>query len=413
MSVELAPRRGRTANLVLQVAFGLVAMTLCLPALPDWVHEFGAIQATVQLSFSAYVAAYGSLQLVYGPWSDRLGRKPVLLFGLALAVLGSVLAALAPNLSTLIAARALQGAGTAAGMVVGRALVQDWFAGHERPRVMAYIGMVMGLCPPLATLLGGYIHVQAGWRWGFVLLAALALLAWIMAWHDIPAGRPARTASAGGPAQELPRHWLRTLASSYARLAREPAFLLYVVVLASTTAAFYCFLSGAPIVLAGYGVAPQQVGWYIMAIPFPYVLGNLLTTRLVEGWGERRLMAVGQCAVLLGLTLLLGLAWAGWRSPLAFALPLVFIGVGHGLLTPPALAGTVSLVPALAGSAAAVAGMTQQLLGALAAYGVGLVSHEGPVNLGLLMLGASLAGLLAQVLLFGVVLRRPRTEQKV
>jgi DHA1 family bicyclomycin/chloramphenicol resistance-like MFS transporter len=79
------------------------------------------------------------------------------------------------------------------------------------------------------------------------------------------------------------------------------------------------------------------------------------------------------------------------------------------LLTPPALAGTVSLVPALAGSAAAVAGMTQQLLGALAAYGVGLVSHEGPVNLGLLMLGASLAGLLAQVLLFGVVLRRPRT----
>jgi DHA1 family bicyclomycin/chloramphenicol resistance-like MFS transporter len=407
MSV-VSPSPGRTAVLVLQVAFGLVAMTLCLPALPEWVHAFGASQAAVQLSFSAYVAAYGGLQLVYGPWSDRLGRRPVLLFGLTLATLGFVLAALAPNLATLVVARALQGAGTAAGMVIGRALVQDWFAGHDRARVMAYIGMVMGLCPPVAALLGGYIHVQAGWRWGFVLLTALALVAWIAAWRSIPPGRPARFAQAG--ADEVPRHWLRTLATSYARLAREPAFLLYVVILASTTAAFYSFLSGAPLVLAGYGVAPQEVGWYIMAIPFPYVLGNLLTTRLVEGWGERRVMALGQCGVFLGLGLLLVLAWAGWRSPLSFALPLVFIGIGHGLLAPPTLAGTVSLVPALAGTAAAVAGMTQQLLGALAAYGVGLVSHEGPVNLGLMMLGMSLAGLLAQVLLFGWVLRRPRAE---
>ncbi|MGJ4748816.1 hypothetical protein ACQV5M_20815, partial [Leptospira sp. SA-E8] len=171
-------------------------------------------------------------------------------------------------------------------------------------------------------------------------------------------------------------------------------------------AAFYCFLSGAPIVLAGYGVPPQQVGWYIMAIPFPYVLGNLLTTRLVQLWGDRPLMALGQAAILTGLALLLGLAWVGWRTPLAFVLPLVFIGIGHGRLTPPALAGTVGLVPALAGAAAAVAGMTQQLLGAVAAYGVGLLHHDGPLNLGWLMLGVSLAGLAAQALLFGVVLRR-------
>jgi len=154
----VSSRAWLTANLLLQLAYGLLAMTICLPSLPGWAQEFGATQSHVQLSFSAFVAAYGGLQLIYGPVSDRLGRKPVLLFGLALAGLGSLLGVFASDLNTVIAARALQGAGSAAGMVVGRALVQDLFQGRERPRMMAYIGMTMGLCPPLATLIGGQVH---------------------------------------------------------------------------------------------------------------------------------------------------------------------------------------------------------------------------------------------------------------
>ena len=114
---------------------------------------------------------------MYGPLSDRLGRKPVLLAGLALAGVASLLAALAPSLPWLIAARVLQGAGCAAGMVVGRAMVQDLFEGPERTRVMAFVGMAMGLCPPLATIVGGQLHVRLGWQANFVLVAALALLA--------------------------------------------------------------------------------------------------------------------------------------------------------------------------------------------------------------------------------------------
>jgi hypothetical protein len=118
--VPVPPRRGwLTANLVAQLGFGLLAMTICLPSMQDWATTFGASQASVQLTFSGYIAAYGGLQLVYGPLSDRIGRKPVLMLGLALAVLGSLLAAVAPSLWLLTAARVLQGAGTAAGMVVG------------------------------------------------------------------------------------------------------------------------------------------------------------------------------------------------------------------------------------------------------------------------------------------------------
>ncbi|MDB5942874.1 MAG: drug resistance transporter, Bcr/CflA subfamily protein, partial [Ramlibacter sp.] len=117
-----------TVNLVAQLAFGLLAMTICLPSMQDWPVAFGASQAAVQLTFSGYIAAYGCLQLVYGPWSDRIGRKPVLMLGLVLACLGSLLAAFAPGVGTLTLARVLQGAGAGAGMVVGRALVQDLYS---------------------------------------------------------------------------------------------------------------------------------------------------------------------------------------------------------------------------------------------------------------------------------------------
>jgi DHA1 family bicyclomycin/chloramphenicol resistance-like MFS transporter len=105
---------------------------------------------------------------------------------------------------------------------------------------------------------------------------------------------------------------------------------------------------------------------------------------------------------------MLGLALAGWHSPLAFALPLILLGIGHGFLVPPALAGTVSLVPALAGSAAAVAGLMQQMMGAVGGFTVGLFSHEGAVNLGLLMLGFALCAAVAQGLLHRLVARSAR-----
>jgi DHA1 family bicyclomycin/chloramphenicol resistance-like MFS transporter len=386
------------ANLLAQLAFGLLAMTICIPSMQEWGGLFGASQASVQLSFSGYVVAYGSLQLVYGPLSDRVGRKTILLGGLALAGLGSVLAAAAPGLATLTAARVLQGAGSAAGMVVGRAMVQDLFQGPERTRVMAYIGMTMGLCPPLATILGGQLHVRLGWQANFVVIALLSVVLWLAAWRGLPDHRAS--------AAVLP-HWLDALLASYARLAREPAFLLYVAILAMTTATFYAFLAGAPVVLGSYGVGPDGVGVYIMCVPVSYIVGNFLTSRLAHRTGERTMMALGQALTLGGPAMVIALALAGVNTPLALALPLVALGIGHGLLVPPALAGTVSLVPALAGSAAAVAGLVQQLMGAAGGYAVGLLEHHGALNLGWLMFGLSACGLLAQWRLHQRTVRPP------
>ena len=376
------------ANLLAQIAFGLLAMTVCLPSMQEWGAIFGAEQAGVQLTLSGYLVAYGALQLLYGPLSDRHGRKRILMIGLAVAGIGSLLAALAPDLPSLIAARVLQGAGSAAGMVVGRAMVQDLFRGPERTRVMAWVGMTMGFCPPLATVIGGQLHVALGWQSNFLLVAVLAAVLLVAAWRGLPTREPAAA---------LDTHWLHDMGMAYARLAREPAFLLHVGVVAMTTATFYVFLGGAPIVLGGYGVGPADIGWYIMCVPFAYVAGNFLTSRLIRRQGDRRMMDLGQLLTLAGIALLLALAGVG--SPLAFALPLMLLGIGHGFLMPPTLAGTVGAVPALAGAGAAVAGLMQQLMGALGGYSVGLVSHANTVNLGLLMLAFTLCAMAAQFLL--------------
>lgn len=373
-----------------QISFGLLAMTLCLPSMQEWGAIFDAPQADVQLTFSGYVVAYGALQLVYGLLSDRHGRKPILLLGLVVAGLASAMAALATDIATLTAARVLQGAGSAASMVVGRSMVQDLFVGPQRTRVMAYIGMALGMCPPLATLIGGQIHVRLGWQSNFVLLAVLAALLWVAAWRGLPHVRPP------APAQG---HWLRAMLRAYGRLLREPRFVLYVAILAASTATFYAFLAGAPIVLKGYGIGPDGIGWFIMAVPVAYILGNFMTSRLIAQVGESRVMAWGQALTVGGLAVMLALGLGGVHAALAVALPLVLLGLGHGLINPPALAGTVGVLPALAGSAAAVAGLMQQLTGAAGGYLVGLVPHHGAVNLGWMMLAFALCGATAQFFL--------------
>lgn len=382
----------RLPLMIALVAYGLVAMTICIPSMQEWGAIFDVTQAEVQLSFSGFVVLYGLAQLVYGPLSDRHGRRAVALAGMVLAVLGALAAAAAQNIGTLIAARMLQGAGAAAGMVVGRALVQDSFSGAARTRAMAYIGMALGLCPPLATMIGGQLHVRLGWAANFIFVALLGLALIALLWREMPKTQPHGNDAARAPGSSP---IAASMFQAYGQLARTPRFLATVLMVACTTAAFYAFLAGAPIVLKNYGIGPDRIGFIVMCVPLPYIMGNFATTRLAHRLGEQRLLVLGHVLTLIGVLSLVGLAAAGVRSVAALVLPLMVVGLGHGFLAPTGLAITVSLAPGLAGAAAGVAGSAQQWVGALGAFGVGLVTHDGALQLGALMLGWSLFALAA------------------
>ena len=383
------PRRLLIATLLAAVAYGLLAMTVCLPSMPSWAALFGVGQGSVQLSFSAFVVAFGSAQMFYGPLSDRHGRRFLLLLGFSVAALGSLAGALATSLPLLIAARALQGVGAAAGMVIGRAMVQDFFSGADRPRIMAYTGMVLGMCPPTATVLGGQIHAHFGWRVNFVVMTVIAVVLLVTTWKVLPVDQRK---------PNLHVHWLREMAHAYRELIRKPVFLGYAVILSMCTGSFYVFLAGTPLVLASYGVGPKLVGWFIMAVPLSYIAGNFLVSRLLQSRTEAALALAGQIVACIGVALVLVLALAGVRSPFALALPLTLLGLGHGLLMPSTLSGTISVIPALAGAAVAATGLAQQSFGALGGWAVGRLPHDDAVFMSLIMLVCMTISLGTQVL---------------
>jgi DHA1 family bicyclomycin/chloramphenicol resistance-like MFS transporter len=390
LPVSPPPSRARAVLLVALIAYGLVTMTICLPSMQVWGTILDASPGAVQLTFSAFVLAYGVLQLLYGPLSDRLGRRPLMLVGLAVAGVASAAGAFATGIEALVAARTLQGVGCAACAVLGRAAIQDAFEGPQRTRVMAQVGMAMGLCPPLATVIGGQLHARIGWQANFVLLALMAAALAIATVRGLPA-------VAARPRGDT--HWLNEMGDAFARLGRERAFVLNVAVLALSVGAFYAFLAGAPLVLKAYGVGPGEVGFYVMVAPLSYVFGNFLTSRLARHGRDMRMRAIGQALTLTGIVIMIALALLDVRSGLAFTGPLVLFGIGHGLLMPPTLVATVGLLPALAGAAAGIAGVSQQLVGAVGGYAVGGVPQDGPVGLGLLMAAFTLGAIAAQAML--------------
>jgi len=239
-------------------------------------------------------------------------------------------------------------------------------------------------------------RVASGWLrttllFGLVLLAA--------AWRGLP-GRRSPAAQLGRVDAGLADAAVSALGQmgrSYAHLLSRPDYLWHAAVLGFTTASFHMFLAGAPLVLRGYGVGPGEMGFFFMAVPLAYIVGNFLTSRLVQRLGGVVLMQAGQALSLTGTGLMLGLGVAGAHSPLAFVLPLMLLGLGHGMLVPPCLVAMVALVPALAGAASALGGVAQQFSGALGAYLVGWVPHSSHTGLAILMLVATMLASMARL----------------
>ncbi len=367
------------ATLVLMTGIGALSMNIFLPSLPGMARDFGVDYSVMQLSVSAYLAVCAAAQLVIGPLSDRIGRRPMILGGLSVFLLATLGTLLAPTAGVFLAFRMMQAA-VVTGIVLSRAVVRDMVPGPQAASMIGYVTMGMSLAPMLGPIAGGALDDAFGWRANFVALGIAGLLVLALVWADL--GETGKPGEGGG---SLPlRNWLELLASR--------RFWGYALAATASSGGFFAYVGGAPFVGAEvFHLSPSAVGYYFAAPAIGYAFGNLLSGRYSVRSGMERMVLAGAVVSTLALVAALALDLAGISHPLIF-FPLVGVmALGNGMLLPNANAGMMSVRPELAGTASGLGGtMTIGGGAALAALAGALLSAErGATPLLALMLAAS------------------------
>lgn len=323
--------------------------------------------ATVQLTLTLYLIATAIAQLFLGSWSDRFGRRPVLLLGLVLFLLGSVVAALAASIEMLIAARIIQAVGGCAGMVLGRTIVRDLYEPDIAASKIAYIMMAMVIAPMLAPTVGGFLDVWFGWRASFVVLTLFGAVVLLSITRLLP-----ETHHNLQPLPGLGRMFL-----NFARLLRSPVFCGYAFNSAFASAIFFSFLAGAPYIMVEIlHRSPAEYGLYFILISIFYMLGNFITGRLGRGLGIKRMILMSALLALLATGLLAALALAGILTPMAIFGPMMLVALANGMNLPNSMTGALSVFPTMTGAASGLVGFMQIAIAALATFIVGSLQGD-------------------------------------
>jgi DHA1 family bicyclomycin/chloramphenicol resistance-like MFS transporter len=378
--------------LVLASATGPLSMQILVPALPQIARDFAAGPATTQLTLSLALLAIALSTLVYGPLSDRYGRRPVLIVGMALFVAGGALSAAAPSVGLLICGRVLQAVGAAAGMVLARAVVRDIYPNDQVARVLAALITAVVVAPMVAPTLGGLLADHAGWRAIFMLVAGLGLAILLLVLWQLQETNKVRT--------RHPR--VLSLLAGYGRLLGNRRFLAYALQGSFAMASFYGFISAAPYLMADVLHRPAtEYGLWFVAMPATFMAGNMIAMQVSGRFGIDRMVLAGSLLGLAGAGLGLALIAAGLFSPLVLFGPTLLVSVSHGLSMANAQAGAMNVEPALAGTASGLTAFLQMALSAVAAQAVGLLPTDTPWPMSLAMLACMALSLLAYMLLHG------------
>lgn len=374
-----------TILLAAAVAMGPLATDMYLPALPAIGQQLDADTGQVQLTLSLYMIGFALAQLVCGPLSDRFGRKPVMIGGLALFALASVGCALATDITTLQACRFLQALGGSAGPVLARAAIRDIYAPRDAARLLAILASIMALAPALAPTLGGLITVSLGWPVIFMVLAGYALMVAMVVALSMP--EPLN------PAYRQPLR-PRVLLANYRHIARDRTFIGYTLTNAAIFGGLFAFLSGASFVLIDFlNVPADRFGLYFACMVAGYVLGNLLSVRLGRRLLPDQVLLRGLLITVAGGGLMALLAGQEVYSVWAVILPQALFMVGTGLVLPQTMAGALAPFPTMAGSASALFGFVQMAVAAAIGALVGHLDSGTSLTMATTIALCALAGL--------------------
>jgi len=356
-AATVPPRRvsHALAALALALLLGLqpISTDVYLPALPMLTRALGAPMPLAQLTMSALILAFGIAQLFWGPVCDRIGRRPVLLWGLALYTLASAGCALAGSIETLIIGRALQGACLAAAVVVARAMLRDLYEPHEGARVMALALSGLAVIAIAGPALGGLVAATWGWRAALTLvaLAGAATLAFV-------ALRLPETLLQKNPHATA----LASLFAAWWQIGRHPTFIAWTLLTACSYGGLFVVLAGSSFVYMDMlGLSAAAYGGAMATGSVSYLAGTVVCRRWIARFGMAGTVKRGAVFTLAGGALIVGLALAGVHAVWAVLLPQWLFAFGHGMHQPCSQAGAVGPFPRSAGAASALAGFVLAL----------------------------------------------------
>ncbi len=367
--------------LVAMTACGTLGMHVIIPALPETARVLDMSVGTAQLTITLYLVGLAAGQLIYGPVSDRFGRRPVLLAGLSLFTLASIVTAAAPGAHVLIVARVAQALGGCSGLVLGRAAVRDGAAADKAAGQLALLTLVMAMVPAIAPAIGGYLTAWFGWRSSFVLLAAFGAIVLLACLLRMP-----ETINRPGAAN-------RGLVTAYLRLLRSSRFRGYAIGGACSTTAFYAFMSASPFIFERLlHQPPERIGVYYLFLMLGVAAGSLGANRLAG-----RLAVPGALRIANTLSIAGAVAFAlvdalDMLTVPSVIAPVTLFMVGAGMASPFALAGSVSVNPQAIGAASELYGFIQMGYGMICTIIVETWRPGAVYPVATVLLGSALIG---------------------
>lgn len=365
-----------------------ITIHLFFPAIPAVKADFGLSDALAQLTFSVGVFALAFSTLVYGTLGDRYGRRPVLLAGLALFLLGSIITALAASLAALLAGRLIQAAGAGCGITLARVIACDVYGAERLIKAIAYLTLSFALGGLTAPGIGGILVDHAGWRsiFAFTSLAGLAVIAGT--YFVIPETGSRTAADRGAP-----------MAAGLLELMRHRRFCALVIHTGCSTGVFLTLATASSILMKELLHRPAtEFGLYFAMVPVGFIVGTFISSRIADRAPVERMVLIGASITLVAVSVQSSLLLSGYLTPLVLFVPGAFMTFAQGLSLPFAQAGAMATVPKLAATAAGIGVFMQNFMGAGVAQIYGLLADGTPIPLLQITVVMATLGLLSALL---------------
>ena len=373
------------ATLIIVASLQAMAMNMFLPSLPQMTEYFQTTYGIMQLSVGIFLAGSAVMQILIGPFSDRFGRRPVLLGGIAIYTLATLGCIYAPTAELFLVGRVVQAAASV-GMVLSRTIVRDLFPANRAASVIGYVTMAMSVAPMLTPALGGYLTEHFNWQATFWVLFATGILVFALVYFDLGETNTTQSESFRAQFQEYPE------------LLKSQRFWGYSLASAFSAGAFFAYLGGAPYVATEFfHMSPATMGYLIGAPGWGYMVGNFVSGRYSTRLGINKMVLYGALIATAGVLASLLLTLSGLSSPTTFFGFFTFLGLGNGMLLANSTSGMMSVRPRLAGTASGLGGAMMIGGGAgLSALAGNLLKHgHGPEPLLWIMLVVLILSILA------------------